>query len=90
MTDSKCIVPVCHGSGEEKKFWEHGIMQLISCARIRGDGDFESKLQDIMDGGGSGDGGGDSPSVVCHGGCYCSYTSKQKIERFKKGQNRKS
>ena len=46
-------------------------------------GIFRAKLHDIMD-----DDGGDAP--VCHSGCYCTYTSKAKIEKFKKSKKRKA
>ena len=84
MTDRRCLLPVCHGGGEDKKIAEVGIRKLISCAIYRGDGDLHDTLQDILDG------GGDAPCIVCHSGCYCTYTSKEKIERLKKAKKRKA
>ena len=84
MADSRCILPVCHGGGELKKFADQGIKTLISCAKARGDEELRAKLQDIVDG------GGDAVRIECHKGCYCTYTSKQKIERLRKSQKRKA
>ena len=84
MADSRCLLPVCHGGGEETKFTEIGIKKLISCAKSRGDGDLQAKLQNIIDV------GGDAASIACHKGCYCTYTSKEKIERVRKSQKRKA
>ena len=84
MADSRCLLLVCHGGGEEQKFTEVGIRKLILCTKARGDGDLRAKLQDIIEGGGG------AASIVCHKGCYCTYTSKEKIERVKKSQKRKA
>jgi len=83
MDDARCLLPVCHGGREETKFNEIGIKKLISCAKSRGDGDLQAKLQNIID-------GGDAASIACYKSCYCSYTSKEKIERVKKAQKRKA
>ena len=74
---------MCHGSGENKKFTERGIQKLILCASTRGDTEIQAKLQGILDRDGD-------ASIECHKGCYCTYTSKEKIERFKKAQKRKA
>ena len=85
VTDvSRCFLPVCHGGGEEKRFTERGIHKLFSCAHSRGDVDTKAKLQDIIDV------DGNAVSIVCHKGCYCSYTSKEKINRVKNSLKRKA
>lgn len=84
MADSRCLLPVCHGGGQETKFTENGIRKLILCAKSRGDGDLQATLQNIIDV------GGDAASITCHKGCYCTYTSKEKIERVRKSQKRKA
>ena len=84
MDGSRCFLPVCHGGGEEKRFTERGIHKLISCAHSRGDVDTKAKLQDIIDV------NGNAASIVCHKGCYCTYTSKEKINRVKNSLKRKA
>ncbi|CAB4025349.1 Hypothetical predicted protein [Paramuricea clavata] len=84
MDGSRCFLPVCHGGGEEKRFTESGIHKLILCAHSRGDVDTKAKLQDIIDV------DGNAASIVCHKGCYCTYTSKEKINRVKNSLKRKA
>ena len=80
----RCLLPVCRGCGEDTKFTESGIKKLISCAKIRRDVELQTKLQDITNVGAG------AASVVCHKGCYCTYTSKQKIDRIVKSHKRKA
>jgi hypothetical protein len=46
--------------------------------------DTKAKLQDIIDV------DGNAASIVCHKGCYCTYTSKEKINRVKNSLKRKA
>ena len=79
MDGSRCSLPVCHGGGEEKRFTKRGIHKLISCAHSRRDVDTKAKLQDIIDV------DGNAASIVC----YCTYTSKEKINRVKKTKTKR-
>lgn len=81
---SRCLLPVCHGGQEKVSFTVVGIKKLISCAKSRGDRELETKLQNIVDT------DGNEANISCHKGCYCSYTSKEKIERVRKSQKRKA
>ena len=82
MAESRCLIPVCHGGGDWKKITDQGIKTLVSSSKARRDEEFCTKLQGIVDG------GGDAACIECHKGCYCSYTSKQKIERLHKSLKR--
>ena len=84
MADSRCLLPVCHGGKEKTTFTVNGIKKIISCAKSRGDGELQHKLQNIIDA------DGDAASIACHKGCYCTYTSKEKIKRVIKSQKRKA
>ena len=49
MADSKCLLPVCHGGGQDTKLTVNGIRKLILCAKSRGDGHLQATLQNIID-----------------------------------------
>ena len=75
MAEQKCFLPVCHGHGSYKTVKVKGINTLKQRAQERGDTDVKDKLVDILDR------QGDQSSVECHSGCYCSYTSKEKLNK---------
>ena len=59
MADSMCLISICDGGEDDNKCMDYGrIKKRISCATSRGDEDFRTKLQDIMDD------GGDAPSIA--------------------------
>lgn len=70
-----CVLDsVCNTTGPTKIFKAIGINKLIKSAEERGD---EEVRQKIIENSASG-------SISVHQSCYCTYTSKDKIDRVKK------
>ena len=85
MADSdRCVLPVCHGGGVKKSFSKGGIDKILSAAKVREDRELSVQLRSLLET------RGDTATIVCHHGCYCTYTSKEKIDRLKKAQKRKA
>ena len=80
----RCVLPVCHGGGVKKSFSKGGIDEILSAAKVREDRELSVQLQSLLET------HGDTATIVCHHGCYCTYTSKEKIDRLKKAQKRKA
>ena len=82
MADSdRCVLAVCHDGGVKKSFSKGGIDKILSAAKVREDRELSVQLQSLLET------HGDTATIVCHHGCYCTYTSKEKIDRLKKHKN---
>ena len=73
--DEKCLLPTCSKSGPLTTFKLPAVKKLIDCATERQDDETRRRMQSILDS------KGEQASVELHKNCYCSFTSKNNVQR---------
>ena len=76
LDESECLLPKCKKSGPLQQFKLRGVKKLLDCAVERNDDDIRNKIQTILDS------QGEDASVELHKSCYCSFTSKDHVNKL--------
>ena len=76
LDEGECLLPKCKKSGPLQQFKLRGVKKLLDCAVERNDDDIRNKIQTILDS------QGEDASVELHKSCYCSFTSKDHVNKL--------
>ena len=76
LDDRKCFLPTCSKSGQLKTFKLQAVKKLIECAKERYDDETRNRLQAILES------EADKASVEIHKNSYCSFTSKNHVNKL--------